>query len=147
MHVHRQNRHLERRDSVRPYDAAFVVVLLNRRSYYTRYPDTVATHRQDLVTAIFTLYGGFQCFGVLGTQLEDVTNFDTTFDQQRTLTIRAWIARHHVADISNFRGSDIAIPVDAEVVFTIDVSTSSEITHRRNGTVNHHRNRHVYRTQ
>lgn len=79
----------ERRDSVRPYDASFVVVLLNRRSYHTRYPDTVATHRQDLVTTIFTLYGGFQCFGVLGTQLEDVTNFDTTFDQQRTLAIRA----------------------------------------------------------
>ena len=37
-------------------------------------------HRQDLVTAIFTLYGGFQCFGVLGTQLEDVTDFDTTFE-------------------------------------------------------------------
>lgn len=89
MHVHRQNRHLERRDSVRPYDAAFVIVLLNCRSHNARYPDTVATHRQDLITAIFTLNGGFQCFGVLGTQLEDVTDFDTTFDQQRTLTIRA----------------------------------------------------------
>ncbi len=92
----------ERRDSVRPYDAAFVVVLLNRRCYHTRYADTVATHRQDLVTAIFTLYGGFQCFEYLF-QLEDVTDFDTTFDQQRTPDHPGLIASHHVADISNFR--------------------------------------------
>ncbi len=45
---------------------------------------------------------------------EDVTNFDTTFDQQRTLAIRAWIAQPPRYGYLQLPGSDIAIPVDTE---------------------------------
>ncbi|WP_394327202.1 aminoacyl--tRNA ligase-related protein, partial [Enterobacter cloacae] len=46
VHVHWQDRHLERRDVIRPDNATLVVVLLNRRSHHARYPDTVAAHGQ-----------------------------------------------------------------------------------------------------
>ncbi|MNI86434.1 hypothetical protein D3C73_1435300 [compost metagenome] len=81
MHVHRQNRHLERRDSIWPYNAAIVKVLFNSGSNNASHPDTVAAHGQNLVTTIFALNGSFHCFRVLGTQLEDVTDFDTAFNQ------------------------------------------------------------------
>lgn len=79
----------ERRDIVRPDDAAFVVVLLNRRSHHARHPDTVATHGQDLVTAIFTLNSGVQRPRVFIAQLENVTDFDAALNHQGTLTVRA----------------------------------------------------------
>ena len=147
MHVHRQNRNLERGDSVRPQNPAIVKVLLNGGRHHARHTDTVAAHRQDLVTAIFALYGGFHRFRVLGTQLEDVAHFDTAFNQQRTFTIRARVTRHDVTDISHFRGGDVAIPVDAEVVFPVDVSARGEIAHCGNGTVDNHRNGHINRAQ
>ena len=76
-----------------------------------------------------------------------MANFDATFDQQRTFAIRAWIAGNHVTDIGNFWRRDIAIPVDTEIVLTIDVCASGEIAHCRNGTVDNHWNRHIHWTQ
>ena len=65
VHVHRQDRHLERRNRIRPDDTAIVKVLLNRRRYHASHPDTIAAHGQDLVTAIFALDRGFHRLGVL----------------------------------------------------------------------------------
>ena len=147
MHVHWQDRHLERRDVIRPDDSAFVIVLLDSGSNNARYANAVAAHGQNLVTAIFALNGSVHCARVLIAQLEDVAYFDTAFDHQGTLAVRAWIACDHVTDVSHFRRRHVTIPVDAEVVFTVDVCARSEVAHRRNGAVNDHRNRHVHRTQ
>ena len=76
-----------------------------------------------------------------------MAHFDTAFNQQRPFAVRARVARHHVTDISHFWGRDIAIPVDAEVVFTVDVRACGKIAHCGNGTVNNYRNRHVNRAQ
>ena len=147
MHVHRQDRHLERSDVVRPDNATLVVVLLNSGSNHTRHPNTVAAHGQDLVTAIFTLNGGVQCAGVFITQLEDMPDFDTAFDHQGAVAVRAWIACHHVTNIRHFWRRDVAIPVNAEIVFAVDVRASREVAHRGDRAVNHNRNRHIHRTQ
>ncbi|MNR48938.1 hypothetical protein D3C85_1682400 [compost metagenome] len=76
-----------------------------------------------------------------------MAHFDTTFDHQRTLAVRAWIAGNHVTDICYFWRRGVAIPVDAEVVLTVDVRASREIAHGGNGTVNHDRNRQINRAQ
>ncbi|MNE93500.1 hypothetical protein D3C80_1913580 [compost metagenome] len=57
MHVHWQNSDLEWCDSIRPDNAAIVMVLLNRRSDHTGHADTVTTHGHHLVFAIFALNG------------------------------------------------------------------------------------------
>ena len=41
----------------------------------------------------------------------------------------------------------VAIPVDAEVMFTVDVSTRGEVAHCSNRAVNNDRNRHIHRTE
>ena len=92
VHVHRQNGDLERGNGIWPYDATIVKVLFNSSSDYASDPDTVAAHSQGLVTAIFALNSGFHRFRVLGTQLEDVADFDTAFDHQRTFAVRARVA-------------------------------------------------------
>ncbi|MOA23573.1 hypothetical protein D3C78_1442030 [compost metagenome] len=66
VHVHRQDGHLERCQIIWPYDATFVVVLLNRSSHNTRDPDTITTHRQDLVTTIFALNRSVKRLGIFG---------------------------------------------------------------------------------
>lgn len=144
VYVYWQNCYLEWCDSVRLYDVLFVVVLFNCCSYYMCYFDIVVIYCQDLVMVIFILYGGFQCFGVFGIQLEDVINFDIMFDQQFILVIWVWIVSYYVMDICNFWGSDIVILVDVEVVFIIDVSISSEIIYCCNGMVNYYWNWYVY---
>ncbi|CCJ85275.1 hypothetical protein BN133_1652 [Cronobacter dublinensis 582] len=147
VHVHRQNRDLERRDSVRPDDTAIVMVLLDSRSHHARHADAVAAHGQDLVAAIFALNGRFQRVGVFGAQLEDVAHFDAALDKQRTLAVRARIAGHDVTDIGHFWRRDITIPVDAEIVFAVDVGACGEIAHGGNAAVDNHRNRHVHRAK
>ncbi len=76
-----------------------------------------------------------------------MAHFDTAFDLQHALAIRAWIACDHITNVSHFRGRYVAIPVDAEEVFTINVGTGREIAHCRNGTVNHYRDRHIDRAE
>ena len=76
-----------------------------------------------------------------------MTDFNTAFDQQRALSIRAWIACYHITDISHFWRRHIAIPVNTEIVFAVDVCTRGEVAHGGNGTVNYHRNRHIYRAE
>ena len=66
VHVHRQNSDLERRDGVRPDNAAIVKVLLNSGGHHAGHPNTVAAHGQDLVAAVFTLYRGIHRLRVLG---------------------------------------------------------------------------------
>ncbi len=147
VHVHRQDRNLERRDGVRPDDAALVVVLLDGGGHHARDPDAVAAHGQDLVTAIFALHGRFHRFRVLGAELEDVAHFDAALDQQRALTVRAGVAFDHVTDVGHLRQRQVAIPVDAEVVFAVDVGTGGEVAHRGYGAVSNHRHRQVDRAQ
>ena len=147
MHVHRQDRHLERRNRIRPDNTAIVKVLLNRRRHHASDPDTIATHGQDLVAAIFALNRGFHRLGVLRPQLEDMTHFDTALDKQGTFAVRARIAGNDVTEVSDFRRGDIAVPVDAEIVFAVDVGAGGEIAHHRHSTVNNHRHRQVHRTQ
>ena len=76
-----------------------------------------------------------------------MTDFNAALDHQGTLTVRAWIACDHVTDVCYFRRRHVAIPVDAEVVFTVDVSTGGEVAHRGYRAVNNNRNRHIHRTE
>ena len=61
VHVHWQDRYLERRDVIRPDDSAFVIVLLDSGSNNARYANAVAAHGQNLVTTIFALNGSVHC--------------------------------------------------------------------------------------
>lgn len=137
----------ERGNVVRPQNAAIVVVLLDSRRHHAGHADTVAAHGQDLVAPVFALHRCLHRFRVLGAELEDVAHFDTALNQQGTFSIRARVADHHVADIGHFRGGDVAIPVDAEVVFVVDIGPGAEVAHGGNAAVNHDRYRHVHRAQ
>ncbi len=65
------------------------MVLLNGCGNHAGDADAVAAHAHHLITAIFTLNGGFQRVRILGAELEDVTHFDAAFNLQCTFAIRA----------------------------------------------------------
>ncbi len=126
----RDQRNLERREGVVPDDAVFVAVLFDGSGNHSGNTDAVATHRQIDRLAVFTQHLALHRFAVLGAQLEDVTHFDAALDFQRALAVRAWVARNHVAQVGNGRNRQIALPVDAEIVFVVDVGTDAEVAHQ-----------------
>ncbi|MOA12862.1 hypothetical protein D3C78_1328870 [compost metagenome] len=147
MHIHWQNRDLERGDSIWPDDAAIVMILFDSRRHHASDPNTVAAHGQDLITAVFALNRRLHCFRVLGAELEDMADFDTAFDQQCAFTVRAGIAFNDVTDIGNLRQRQIALPVDTEVVFTVNVGTGAKIAHRCDAAVGYDRNLQIDRAE
>src|SRR5471030_1597566 len=54
MHIHRQNGDMERRDGQRPKYPAIIMVLFDGSSHHAGYADTVTTHGERKVTAVFT---------------------------------------------------------------------------------------------
>ncbi|CSC66791.1 Uncharacterised protein [Vibrio cholerae] len=98
--------------------------------------DTVATHLKNDVFTVRIEYATVHLFRVVGTQLEDVTHFDTALEHQCAFATWAWIAFNHITQIFDFTQFNITTPVDTEVVFTIDVRASAEIVHHSNGAVN-----------
>ena len=58
------------------------MILLNRGAYNPGNANAVAAHRHDLILAIRILHGGRHGLAVHGTQLKDVTDFDTARDTQ-----------------------------------------------------------------
>ncbi len=147
MHIHWQNSNLEGCQSGWPYDAALVMVLLNRRRDHTRDTDTVTAHRQRLVTAFLALNRRFHRVRIFGAELENVAHFDTAFNLQRAFTVRAGVAFHHVANISNLRQRQIALPVNTDKMFTVAVGTGSKITHLLNAAIDYNRQLQANRTQ
>lgn len=55
-----------------------------------------------------------------------MTHFDTALNKQGTFTVRARVAGDDVTDVGHFRRRDIAVPVDAEVVFAIDIMPAAK---------------------
>ncbi|MNN52289.1 hypothetical protein D3C81_1669780 [compost metagenome] len=76
-----------------------------------------------------------------------MAHFDTAFDQQCAFTVRAGIAFNDVTDIGNLRQRQIALPVDAEVVLTVDVGTGAKITHRLYAAIGNHGNLQIDRAE
>ncbi len=111
VHVHRHDGHFERGDGVRPDDAVLVVVLLDGGGHQTGDSDAVATHLHGDGLAALVQHARLHGFGVLGAELEDVAHFDAALEQQLALAARARVAFHHVAQVGNLVGGDVAIPV------------------------------------
>ena len=68
MQANGHDAHVKRRDGVGPYDAVFIVALLDRRCHDTSDADPITAHIHRLRFAGFVEIGGPQCFAVLGAQ-------------------------------------------------------------------------------
>ena len=60
-------------------------------------------------------------------ELEDVSDLDATCDGQCSLAIRAGVALDHVADVGDLGKCDVAAPVDAEMMFAVDIGAGAEV--------------------
>src|SRR3569833_2264889 len=116
LHAHGHEHNLEGRNGIRPDNAAFIVILLNRRGHDARHTDAVTTHVEPHFLAAFVEYNALHGLAVLLTELEDVTYFNTTGNLQTSMTRGARIAFCHVADVSRDHSLLVAVPVDAGVV-------------------------------
>ena len=101
LHIHRHNRYLERGDLRRPDNPAIIVVLFNRCRDHTADTNSVTTHSHHLRTAIFTLHRSIHRLRIFCTQLENMSDFNATFNLQRAFSARTWVTFDHVTQISN----------------------------------------------
>src|SRR5690606_5677777 len=147
MHVHRYNGDLEWRNSVWPDNAVLIVVLFDCRGDHTGTANTVTAHFHHGLLAVGIQYSGTHRCRVAGSQLENMTHFDTALEQYRAFAAWARVAFHHVTQIFDTTQFDVTSPVDAKVVFAVNVGTSTKVAHHGNAAVNDELNRQTDRTQ
>src|SRR4029077_11162916 len=104
---------LERGNGLRPDDSALIVILLDGRGHDARHTNAVTTHVQGHFLATFVEDDPFHGLAVLGSQLEDVTDFDAPDDLQPPVPPGAGVAVHHVPDIGCDHALHVAVPVRA----------------------------------
>ena len=80
MHVDRHQCDLEWGDRVGPDNAIVVIVLFDSGSDNATDTNTVTAHAHKLLFSIFIEHGSFHRFTVLGAELEDMTNFNASFN-------------------------------------------------------------------
>ena len=138
LQVDRYYYHLERGERVRPDNAVFVIVLLDRGANDAGDADAVAAHFQHLLFTVLVEHAGTERFGVLGTQLEYVTNFNTARDRQRALAVRGRVTGHHVAQVDRGRQLEIAPEINTDEMLVDFVRAHDEVRQGRGGVVEKH---------
>ena len=131
LHVDRDQRHVERRDRLRPDDAALVVVLFDGGRHDARHADAVTTHGHHHRLALFVEHGGIHRGAVLAAELEDVADLDAAGDAERALAGGARVARDDVAQVHDFALRQVAAPVHAGEMHVALVRAADEIAHLR----------------
>ena len=138
----RAQHHRERRDRVRPDDAARVVVLLDGRAEDARHADAVAAHLHQLRLAGLVEEGGVHRLAVLGAEVEHMADLDAALDGEHALAVGRRVAGDDVADVGHQVGlGQVAAPVDAGEVEVFVVGAADEVVHRGHGAVGHHLDR------
>ena len=92
---------VEGRNGAGPDDAEFVVVGLHDGRHEPFHADPVATHDRRSPLAVGVKEGGVHRLGVAGTQLEDVSQFDSAMHFQVATALRASIARLSHANVGD----------------------------------------------
>src|SRR3954468_177585 len=136
LHAHGHEHNLEGRNGIRPDDAAFIVILLNRRGHDARHTDAVTTHVEAHFLAAFVENDAFHGLAVLLTQLEDVTYFNTAGNLETSMTRGARVAFYHVADVSRDHSLHVAVPVDAGVVHVSFIGPGHEVSQHQLAVIN-----------
>ncbi len=77
-----------RRDGDRPLDSLVVMRRLDDRAHEARRPDAVASHQDGFALAVFVGERNVERFGELGSQIENVADFDAGAAKQRFSVFR-----------------------------------------------------------
>jgi hypothetical protein len=138
----RAQHHGERRQGIRPDDAACIMVLLNGGRRQPRDANAIAAHFHELRFAVHVQKGGVHGLAVLGAQVKHMADLDTALDRQQPFAIRRRVARHHVAQICHEVGfRQVTTPIDARHVEIDLIGTANPVAHDGDFTVNHHPHR------
>jgi hypothetical protein len=93
--------------------------------------DAVAAHFHDLRLPAFVEESTFECFCVLGTELEDMPDFNTAAQLKLTLAVGRWITGDHIPQVGNdSRFRKVAAEVYAAQVKAGFVGAAYKIAHR-----------------
>ena len=109
------------------------MVLLDGRGDDARDADAVTAHLERESVAVFVEESRFHLVGVLGAQLEDMSDLDSAAQFQAALAVRARVACYHITDVRYFiRPGQVAAPVHAREVKAFVVRAADEVGHRSN---------------
>jgi hypothetical protein len=87
------------------------------------WPEALAPFQIALIPLKIEKSEGVHGFAVLGAQLEDMANFNASPDEQLAVTVWAVVTFDDIAKIGFTGVVTVTFPVDAEVVFAINVGT------------------------
>ena len=118
---------VERRDGVRPDDAARVVALFDGRGRDPGHADPVAAHVHAAGAAAGVQHRRAHGVAVLGAELEDVPHFYAPGDGQRSSAGGAGISRHRVTKVRHGRQGHVPLPVHAGVVVFGPIGAAREV--------------------
>src|SRR5690606_32484852 len=116
VHVDRDHDDVERRDRLRPDDAALIMVLLDRRGYDTGHTDAVAAPLHGPGLALGIEHGRAHRAAVLVAELEDLPDLYAAGDRERAAPAGARVAGDRVTQVRDLGQLRVALPVDAAIV-------------------------------